>query len=505
MLDTENQNLEPKGLLNLGLSCYMNSLLQCLYYIPELREYFIENIDTFSKEKTICKALAEVMYGLKFENTDYYIPRNFRNEIRNINNLFLKDKACDVKDLFINLIDTLLEEMKNESGIDKEEFENNNEDSLDAKIQFENAKKELDNNIINELFGGFYLTAMKCDETNTTFYSIQNEAFMIFELKNIYKKNNKLTLYSCFDYFKQKRYSSYYCENCKKAHEFEAKDYIYELPKILVLILDRGKGKAFKEKLEFNSEILILKDYMYDQNYTEEDTYYQLFGLSTHAGLSSSSGHYTACCLTDNHKYYYFSDTIVEEIQLNQLYENEPYLLFYRKIDKESIDSKKINSNNIQTPKYSKNENKILNESIKTKLEKCLKYFLSNKNNNYSIDYYFKDTYNPLIWKLIINIPGDSEYEYEYDKYIFKLDFNKNYKEYLTDITTLETPISHLNFENTSLLFKYSYNKERNLLENIKFYIEFLYNLFLKPDLKLFKKYCEDKIKKYTGKIVRLE
>ena len=104
MLDTENQNLEPKGLLNLGLSCYMNSLLQCLYYIPELREYFIENINTFSKEKTICKALAEVMYGLKFENTDYYIPRNFRNEIININNLFLKDKACDVKDLFINLI-----------------------------------------------------------------------------------------------------------------------------------------------------------------------------------------------------------------------------------------------------------------------------------------------------------------------------------------------------------------------------------------------------------------
>jgi hypothetical protein len=33
---------KPKGLYNLGLSCYMNSLLQCLYHIKELRDFFIK-------------------------------------------------------------------------------------------------------------------------------------------------------------------------------------------------------------------------------------------------------------------------------------------------------------------------------------------------------------------------------------------------------------------------------------------------------------------------------
>ena len=63
MENEENELDKQKGLYNLGLSCYMNSLLQCFYHIPELREYFIENIDNFT-EKPLCKALAEVMFEL---------------------------------------------------------------------------------------------------------------------------------------------------------------------------------------------------------------------------------------------------------------------------------------------------------------------------------------------------------------------------------------------------------------------------------------------------------
>ena len=503
MEDNEESKLEkfikPKGLQNLGLSCYMNSLLQCLYFIPELREYFIKNKETFNNDKPICKALAEVMYGLKYEKNEYFIPKNFREEIRKINPLFLEDKACDVKDLFINLIDVLLEELKNNNNSSSSEEENeNNEYSLNSKYQFLKAKNDLDKNIINELLGGFYLTTMKCNKTQSNFYSIQIDTSLSFDLKNIHKNKKELTFNSCFDYFFQEKNSSYYCENCKIVHEFKTNDSIYELPKILVLILDRGKEKAFKVKFEFNSEILDLKYYMHEKNYKKEDTYYQLFGLSTHAGLSSAEGHYTACCLADNGNYYYFSDTFVKEINLDRLYENEPYLLFYRKTDISDMHSKNIN-NKIQNQL---NQNDSKNKSKDDYLRECLEHFLSNKKENYSIDYYFQDIKNPLIWKLIINSPDNDNYKN--DKYIFKFDFNRDYEEYLTNITSLETPINHLNFENTSLLFKYKYNKERNLLENIFLYVNFLYKLILKPDRKLFDKYYYEKIEKYCGKNDRL-
>ena len=46
----------------------MNSLLQCLFYIPELREYFVEGKESgnFDEEdKSVCYALSEEMYSIK--------------------------------------------------------------------------------------------------------------------------------------------------------------------------------------------------------------------------------------------------------------------------------------------------------------------------------------------------------------------------------------------------------------------------------------------------------
>ena len=69
------------------------------------------------------------------------------------------------------------------------------------------------------------------------------------------------------------------------------------------------------------------------ENKNKFSTKYKLIGVSTHAGSSSSSGHYTACCLADNGKYYYFSDTFVNEVNERTIYDNEPYLLFYKRLD----------------------------------------------------------------------------------------------------------------------------------------------------------------------------
>ena len=100
--------------------------------------------------------------------------------------------------------------------------------------------------------------------------------------------------------------------------------------------MDRGKGKAFKKKVKFdiklNIELFIDRD-----NYNNYSPNYELIGVITHSGESSSIGHYTACCLADNKKYYYFSDEYIKPIDdENKLNINEPYILFYKNINNQN-------------------------------------------------------------------------------------------------------------------------------------------------------------------------
>ncbi len=186
--------------------------------------------------------------------------------------------------------------------------------------------------IINNLFIGYYETEYKCPNGGFI-YSFESTSFILFDLINIYNYygHDQLSIEKCFKYFiRNQKKNSFYCNKCGSIQTGSSKEIIYQPPKILVIILDRGKGKVFRGKVEFDIT-LDLKEYI-DKENNNYNSNYELIGVIIHSGESSSSGHYTACCLTDNHKYYYFSDDYKKEINENYLNNNEPYLLFYQKI-----------------------------------------------------------------------------------------------------------------------------------------------------------------------------
>ena len=324
---------KPKGLYNLGLSCYMNSLLQCLFYIQELRDYFIKEKNNFKENQPICRALSEVMYGLKYENKEYFEPILFKKEMGTKNSLFSGVRAGDVKDLYFNLIDGII----SETIVEKEyqSFSVNYEPTSKLSV-FSETYNEMDkDNKINDLFMGYYEIIYKCKkDPSVNVYSFSTDAFILFNLEKIsnFWQNNQLKLEDCFEYNFNRRYNTaFFCSKCDATETNTTEDKIYRPPKILVIILDRGKGKSFKGKVSFGID-LDLNDFIDEENYRKKySSKYKLISVSTHSGTSSSSGHYTACCKIDNGKYYYFSDTYVHEVDKSKLFENEPYLLFYKR------------------------------------------------------------------------------------------------------------------------------------------------------------------------------
>ena len=331
----------PKGLLNLGLSCYMNSLLQCLYYIPELRYYFIAKKNSYDDEHPVCKALAEVMYGLRYTENKYFEAREIKNIMGNKNKLFLGVKAGDVKDLYFNLIDSILTELEEDNEEETENEENENKIDLTDKLAlFKEAEKENNkNNIINQLLIGYYGTTYYCPKNkNNLSYSFLREYFIIFELEKIKKfcNTNELTIEKCFNYYyRLQEKTSFYCNYCKKVEVGNCYEKIYRPPKILVILLDWGNGKIFKGKVEIN-QYIDLKICIDEENY-DDSTLYKLICTLTHTKSSTPTDHYTARCLTDNDAYYCFNDSYVCQIDENKLFddEHEPHILFYKRISKE--------------------------------------------------------------------------------------------------------------------------------------------------------------------------
>ena len=189
-----NERNFPKGLENYTLNCYLNSLIQCLYYIREFRNFLLKT--KFEKSMVICDSLKELMIELNKKDNNYFsIPKKLKNEIKKEKKTFSDGKGADVTDLLALIFDKITEELeKEESSQRTVKYET----KVDEKeIMFEDLYNEIDfkNIIINKLFVGFYEKEYKCENGHIK-YSFQNEYRIIFPLEKIYNNIKKKKLFN---------------------------------------------------------------------------------------------------------------------------------------------------------------------------------------------------------------------------------------------------------------------------------------------------------------------
>ena len=325
----------PKGLNNFALNCYMNSLLQCLYHIKGLRTSFIDPTKFSPKTQKVCYYLSEVMKGLTYGKDKYYSANNFKKVLGDINSLFKGTKGADVTDLYRTIVDSIISEIPYECPEDEEDDDG---DNTNQEKYYTIAKKEVDENnpIIKEL-NYFFETIYNCPEGYKC-YSIQNDTSIMFELLKISKwaKTTNLDLDKCFEYkFRLVDNNEFYCSKCEGTHNDKSQDKIISLPKVLTIILNRGKGKQFTNKVDFD-EIINIEKYV-DNTFIDKRNKkynYKLICVSTHLGSSSNCGHYIAYCFRENtNRYYCLNDESYRVVSFDDLKYGEPYILFYERID----------------------------------------------------------------------------------------------------------------------------------------------------------------------------
>ena len=326
-----NETIIPKGLNNIGATCYMNSVLQSLYHIIDLSNGLLDLYnkdilnDEILKKMPMTYSFLLVVFNLSFRKNKSFSPEDFKIIISK-NESFRKFEANDSKTLTLYVLDTLNKEL--------------NYDVSDAK-DIVKLFNENYNTLIGDLFNGLKCTDYICDSCSNIVKNYQIFNIISCSIEKTFldkygenqklEKGKKVDILDCFKLDEKPNLfvgnNQIYCGKCNTSRDGKSINKICISPKIMIIFLDRGLNNRFMCDVDFPEE-LDINDYL-----ETKGNKYKLIGVIEHLGQSGETGHFIANCKHFNGEWYIFSDSSIHPTQKEYKQYGVPYLLFYRRED----------------------------------------------------------------------------------------------------------------------------------------------------------------------------
>lgn len=296
------------GLPNLGNTCYMNSVLQCLYHTHPLTRHIMapSNGMVNGRVAGAYKTIIEAMSSDKKTNN---LLLTMKEVAASRDTIFLDNMQKEAHDYLSLLLEWLHQDLAQEDNV---------KDVDDTGLS----------SFISEWFHGRHLSEITCPKTE----SVVCETEEPFSNLTLPVKPKKICdLEELINQYYRQQEIMWDCRNCNKEHLCTVKSSIVHLPRFLLLHLSRVNADTHsvqKTKVTYPLEHLSLSPYT-----TRQSSPYDLYAVCCHQG-SMASGHYTAFCRSSSSRdsiWYSFNDTQVNKTQSHEFRSNpDAHILFYQ-------------------------------------------------------------------------------------------------------------------------------------------------------------------------------
>lgn len=334
------------GLGNVGATCYINTVVQCLGFLPDFLQLALTKQGVQKQSTPLIDELQEV-YRELWVNNKAILPYKFLGALqKSFGGLLNIAEQNDIMEFLMVYLDKLNTDMAVEVIIDNDDMNKLKEQSkiyLNEKYRnlvfsmeqewLNTIKKEY--SPIMDIFYGQNVSQITCGHCKYIHHNY--EAFNCISLP-IPKKDtdtNELTInYVLNEYFTKellnKESKEWTCDKCNH-HEPSAKCIkLWKMPKVLMINLKRFDHTLRKNNTPVKMPVTIdLSQYVIcDKSYVN----YHLTSVGHHLG-GSNSGHYVALCRHPLGEWYVIDDENVRKTtNSNEIQQgcDHGYVYFYR-------------------------------------------------------------------------------------------------------------------------------------------------------------------------------
>ena len=327
-----------RGLKNLGNTCFMNCILQCLSHTLPLKDFFVsdEYEEHLKTKGDLSYAFKCAMYELWIHSStiDPYAPEDLKRRMGIVAPRFSGYNQQDAHEFMRFLLNELHEEI-NKADVKDPLSPRDNETLQEAYERY----LTWENSIISELFSGMLRSVVSCSvcrHRSIVYLPFMDLALPIPESKKYQSISHDtptqpaVKLDACMKVFTREETLDEeerpYCNKCENITKSTKQLSIAKLPKFLVIQLKRFSGYSVRSKLSTHVEFE--ERWKICDNSGKTHTY-SLYGIACHSG-GIYGGHYTAYCKY-NKQWRCFNDRHTEARNWDRVKCQEAYILFFEK------------------------------------------------------------------------------------------------------------------------------------------------------------------------------